>query len=63
VEVDEESLVEEVEAKESQSYPGLLSRYTCKRVGVRVPGGLPAGSFTTEEQRSDGTLTHCWEWR
>ncbi|PRW57309.1 hypothetical protein C2E21_4331 [Chlorella sorokiniana] len=63
VEVDEASMQESVETKESQSYPGLLSKYVCKRVSARVLSGLPEGAFTTNEQRSDGLLQHCWVWR
>ncbi|PSC69518.1 hypothetical protein C2E20_7044 [Micractinium conductrix] len=36
VEVDEGSMRETVETKESKSYPGLLSRYVCKRVSASV---------------------------
>lgn len=64
IEVDEASMVETVETKESQSYPGLLSKYVCKRVSARVVSGLPEeDSFCTEEERSDGLLQHCWVWR
>ena len=60
--VDEASFSEQVEEKDSQSYPGLRSRYVCKRVAARVEG-LPRGDFVTDERRGDGTLRHCWEWR
>ena len=60
--VDEASFTEVVEEKDSQSYPGLSSRYICKRVAAKV-AGLPQDSFVTDEQRSDGLLRHCWEWR
>ncbi|KAL4424892.1 hypothetical protein ABPG77_002115 [Micractinium sp. CCAP 211/92] len=63
VEVDEASMEESVETKESQSYPGLLSKYVCKRVSARVLSGLPEEDFSTEEERSDGILQHCWVWR
>ncbi|KAL4451843.1 hypothetical protein ABPG75_007505 [Micractinium tetrahymenae] len=63
VEVDEASMEESVETKESQSYPGLLSKYVCKRVSARVLSGLPEEDFCTAEERSDGTLQHCWVWR
>ncbi|KAL4852717.1 hypothetical protein ACK3TF_006206 [Chlorella vulgaris] len=63
VEVDEQSMIETVESKESQSYPGLLSKYVCKRVNARIPSGLPETDFCTHEERSDGRLQHCWVWR
>lgn len=45
--------------------PSLLhsTQYVCKRVSARVLSGLPDGAFTTDEQRSDGLLQHCWVWR
>ncbi|PSC69517.1 hypothetical protein C2E20_7044 [Micractinium conductrix] len=58
VEVDEGSMRETVETKESKSYPGLLSRYVCKRVSASVVSGLPEGAFATDEERSDGLLRH-----
>ena len=64
VDVDEGSLVESVETKESQSYPGLISQYTCWRVCACIPGGqLPEGPFCTDEERPDGLLQHSWRWR
>lgn len=62
--IDRQSYRQEVEERESQSYPGLRSKYVCHRVSVLNLGQeLPQGSFTTSEQRSDGLLQHVWEWR
>lgn len=53
-------------AKESQSYPGLLTEYTFHQVAVAVDG-LPAGDFATSELRSratdDPVEKHFWTWR
>lgn len=49
----------------SQSYPGLLSRYTFHQVEARVRGLPRTGFWTTE--RADGTegavRQHRWEWQ
>jgi hypothetical protein len=37
-------------------------QYMCHRVDAQV-SGLPSTDFTTKETRSDGVLTHVWEWR
>lgn len=63
VEVNQEGMEETIETKESQSYPGLLTQYICKRVSACVLSGLPEHDFCTEEERSDGLLQHCWVWR
>lgn len=62
IDIKHETYKESIEYKESQSYPGLLSRYTCHRVEASVEG-LPEEDFNTTEERSDGTLIHCWEWK
>jgi len=62
ISIDEGSYHVIEESKESMSYPGLKSVYTCHRVKVKV-GGLPEGDFQTEEVRSDGVLIHEWAWR
>lgn len=62
IQVDEDSYELLEEEKQSQSYPGLFSRYSCHRVNVSVEG-LPQGDFETEEERSDGRLKHYWKWR
>lgn len=62
ISIDEGSYQVIEESKESTSYPGLKSVYTCHRVKVKV-GGLPEGDFQTEEVRSDGVLIHEWAWR
>lgn len=62
VTLDENSYEEVVEEKESQSYPGLYSKYVCHRVQAKVVG-LPEDNFTTQEERGDGQLTHVWEWQ
>lgn len=38
-------------------------QYVCKRVSARVLSGLPEDDFSTQEERSDGLLEHCWVWR
>lgn len=52
-------------ARYSQSFPGLLSRYTVHEVELELPG-LPDTPFSTRESL-DGTDTairdHHWEWR
>lgn len=62
ISIDREKYHREVETRESQSYPGLISTYVCHRVEASVEG-LPQGDFTTVEAREDGVLQHVWEWR
>lgn len=50
------------ERKESQSYPGLQTRYRCHKVNATVKG-LPQGDFETIEDRDDGSMVHYWQWR
>lgn len=44
-------------------FPHACVQYVCKRVSARVVSGLPEEDFCTTEERSDGTLQHCWVWR
>ena len=62
VEIDDATYRLETETKESQSYPGVSSQYTCHRVAATVEG-LPSSDFMTTERRADGTLRHRWVWR
>lgn len=62
IEVDDATYLLETETKESQSYPGVSSQYTCHRVTATVEG-LPSNDFMTTERRADGTLQHRWVWR
>lgn len=50
-------------SRSAHASPPPLPQYVCKRVSARVVDGLPEGAFTTDEERSDGLLRHCWAWR
>ena len=54
-----------VREKESESYPGLMTRYVIHVVEATSPG-LPEGPFCTKEEASgpgDPVKRHHWEWK
>lgn len=61
----EESYRQKIREKESQSYPGLTTRYVIHVVEAQVPG-LPEGAFCTKEAASgprDPVERHHWAWK
>merc|ERR1711920_665534 len=65
VHVDERSLVQWLETRESDSYPSLVSHYNLHEYDATVEG-LPAHRFSTIEfghqQLGKWQLAHEWEW-
>jgi len=65
VDVDERSLVQWRETRESASYPSLVSHYNLHEYGATV-AGLPAHRFSTIEfghsRLGKWQLAHVWEW-
>lgn len=65
INVDERSLVQWRETRESASYPSLVSHYNLHEYDATVEG-LPAHRFSTvefgHEQLGKWELAHVWEW-
>lgn len=53
---------ETIEIKPTQTYPGLVCRYTFCEVEAVVED-LPEDSFETTEVDGGKQVTHCWDWR
>jgi len=66
IHVDEHSLVQWRETRESGSYPFLVSHYNLHEYDATIEG-LPAHRFSTVEfgntQLGKWQLAHVWEWR